>query len=117
MMNAAGLNEESTGLIHCFAEGLLNLFDISSFASFCEEFVAGISTACPIRFLVVDVGSPRPINRVLFGVDGDEDGQIIAGLEAETDQFDSSAMSLEVKLMSGEFDRLFFGSRVASFSL
>ena len=35
----------------------------------------------------------------------------------ETDQSDSSAMSLDAKLMSGEVDRLFGGSRVASFSL
>ena len=35
----------------------------------------------------------------------------------ETDQSDSSAMSLENKLMSGEVDRPFVGSRVASFSL
>ena len=34
---------------------------------------------CSVRFLEVDVGSPRPINRGQFGVDGDEDGQIIAG--------------------------------------
>ena len=34
----------------------------------------------------------------------------------ETDQSDSCAMSLAVKLMSGEVDRPFIGSRVASFS-
>ena len=34
---------------------------------------------CPVRFLEVDVGSPRPINRGQFGVDGDVDGQMIAG--------------------------------------
>ena len=33
--------------------------------------------------------------------------------EVETDQSDSSAMSLEAKLMSGEVDRPFIGSRVA----
>ena len=33
---------------------------------------------CPVRFLEVDVGSPRPYNRGQFGVDGDEDGQMIA---------------------------------------
>ena len=32
---------------------------------------------CPVRFLEVDVGSPRPINHGQFGVDGDEDGQKI----------------------------------------
>ena len=37
--------------------------------------------------------------------------------EVETEQSDSSAMSLEAKLMSGEIDRPFVGSRVASFSL
>ena len=35
----------------------------------------------------------------------------------ETDQSDSSAMSLEAKLMSGEVVRLFVGSRAASFTL
>ena len=35
----------------------------------------------------------------------------------ETDQSDSSAFSLEAKLMSGEVDRQFVGSLVASFSL
>ena len=35
----------------------------------------------------------------------------------ETDQSDSSAMSLESKLMPGEADRLFVDSRVDSFSL
>ena len=34
---------------------------------------------CPVRILDVDVGSPRPINRGQFGVDGDEDVQMIAG--------------------------------------
>ena len=34
---------------------------------------------CQVRFLEVDVGSPRPIYRGLFGVYGDEDGQMIAG--------------------------------------
>ena len=37
--------------------------------------------------------------------------------EVETDQSNSSAMSLEAKLMSGEVDRPFVGSRVASFLL
>ena len=35
--------------------------------------------------------------------------------EVWTDQSDSSAMSLEAKLMSGEANRQFVGSRVASF--
>ena len=30
-------------------------------------------------FIEVDVGSPRPFNRGQIGVDGDEDGQMIAG--------------------------------------
>ena len=34
---------------------------------------------CPVGFLEVDVGSPRPINRGQFRVDGDEDGQLIVG--------------------------------------
>ena len=43
-------------------------------------FVAGFSITCPVRFLEVEVeGSPRPINRGLFGVDGDEGRQMIAG--------------------------------------
>ena len=37
--------------------------------------------------------------------------------EVETDQSDSSEMSLEAKLMSGEVNRPFVGSRVASFSI
>ena len=69
----------ATGFIHCFNEGLLGLFDRSCFTSFSKAFIAGFSIACPIRFLEVDVGSPWPINRGLFGVDGDEDGQVIAG--------------------------------------
>ena len=68
--NAAGRNEEATGLIHCFPEGLFGLFDSSCFASF--------STTCPVRFIEVDVGSPRPINRGQFGGDGDEAGRMIA---------------------------------------
>ena len=35
----------------------------------------------------------------------------------ETLQSDSSAMTLEAKLISGVFDRPFVGSRIASFSL
>ena len=79
MLNAAGRNEEATGFIHCFPEGLLGLCDSSCFASFSQVFVAGFSITCPVRFLQVDVGSPRPINREQFGVDGDDDGRIIAG--------------------------------------
>ena len=79
VLNAAGRNEEATGFIHCFLEGLLGLFDSSYFASFNQVFVAGFSTTCPVRFVEVNVGSPRPNNRGQFGVDGDEDGQMIAG--------------------------------------
>ena len=46
-----------------FSESLLGLFDSSYFASFSKVFVAGFSIASPVRFLEVDVGSPRPINR------------------------------------------------------
>ena len=62
---------EASGLIHCFPEGFLVMFDGSCFASF--------SIACPVRFLEVDVGSPRPINHGQFRVDVDDDGQMIAG--------------------------------------
>ena len=79
MLNAAGRNEEAIGFIHCFPEGLLGLFDSSCCAIFSKVFVAGFSAECPVRFLEVDVGSPRPINRGQFGVDCDEDGQMIAG--------------------------------------
>ena len=79
MLDAADRNEEATGLIHSFPEGLLGLFDSSCFASFSQVFVAGFSITCPVRFLEVDLGSPRPINRGQFGVDGDEEGQMIAG--------------------------------------
>ena len=79
VLNAAGRNEEATGFIHCFLEGLLGLFDTSCFVSFSKVFVEGFSIAFPVRFLEVDVGSPRPINRGQLGIDGDEDGKIIAG--------------------------------------
>ena len=75
----AGQNKDATGFIHCFPESLLGLFDSSSFANFSQVFVAGFSITCPVRFLEVDVGSLRPINHGQFGVDGDEDGQMIAG--------------------------------------
>ena len=79
MLNAAGLNEESTGFIHCIPEGLLDLFDSSCFVSLSKVFVAGFSMACPFRFHEVDVLSPWPINHEQFRVDGYEDGQMIAG--------------------------------------
>ena len=78
-LNVAGRNEEATGLIHCFPEGLPGLFDSSCFDTFSKVFIADFSIACPIRLLEVDVGSPRPINCGQYGVDGDEDGQMIAG--------------------------------------
>ena len=74
VLNAAGRNEEATGFIHCFPEGLLGLFD-----SFSQVFAAGFSITCPVRLLEDDVGSPRPNNRGQFGVVGDENGQMIAG--------------------------------------
>ena len=77
VLNAAGRNEEATGFIHCFPEGLLGLFDSSCFASFSQVFVAGFSMTCPVRFIKADVGSPRPINCGQFGDDGDEDGLMI----------------------------------------
>ena len=80
MSNTAGRNEEATGLIYCFHECLLGLFDSSCFASYSKVFVAGFSITGPVRFLEIDVGSPKPINRRNFRVDGDEDGQMIAGL-------------------------------------
>ena len=79
MLNAVGRDEEATGFIHCFPEGLLGLFNSSCFARFSKVFVAGFSITCPVRFLEVDVGSPMSIDRGLFDVDGDEDGQMIAG--------------------------------------
>ena len=54
------------------------MFDSSCLASFSKVFFIGFSIKFPVRFLEVDVGSPRPINRGQFGVDGDEDGQMIA---------------------------------------
>ena len=79
MSKAAGRNEEVTGLIHCFSEGLLGLFESSCFFRFSQVFVEGFSITYPVRFREVDVGSPWPINRGHFGVDGDEDGLMIAG--------------------------------------
>ena len=74
VLNAAGRNDEATGLIDCFPDGLLGLFDSSCFACFSKVFGAGFSMTCPIHFLEVDVGSLRPINCGQFGFDGDEDG-------------------------------------------
>ena len=79
MLNVAGRNEKATDLIYCSTEGLLGLFYCSCFASFNKVFVAGISITCQVRFLEVDVGSPRHINRGQLGADSDENGQIIAG--------------------------------------
>ena len=76
MLNAAGRNEEATSFIHCFPECLLGLFDSSCFVSFCQVY---LSITLPVSILEVDVGSPMPINRGQFGVDGDEDGLMIAG--------------------------------------
>ena len=70
----AGGIDEANGLIHCFHECLLGLFDSSCFTSFSKVFAAGFSPhQCPVRSLGVDVVPPRPTNRVQFGVDGDED--------------------------------------------
>ena len=78
MLSAAGQKEEATGLIHCFPEGLFGLFDSSCLASFSKVIVTGFSITCPVRFLEVDVGSPRPIYHGQVGVDDDEDEQMIA---------------------------------------
>ena len=75
----AGRNVAANGFIHCFTEGLLGLFDSSCFTSCSKVFVAGFSITCPARFHEVVVGSPRRIDRGQFGVDGDEDGQMVAG--------------------------------------
>ena len=77
-MRPAGM-KRPLAFIHCFPDGLLGLLDSSCFASFSKVFVAGFSIICPVRFLEVDVGSPMPINRGQFGVDGYEDWQMIAG--------------------------------------
>ena len=61
------------GLIHCFHECLLGLFDSYCFASFSKAFVAGVSITFPVRLLEVDEDTPRDINRGQFGVGGDED--------------------------------------------
>ena len=44
-------------------------------------------------------------------------GRLSPAGEVDTDQSDSSVMTLEAKLMSGDVDRPFFYSHVASFSL
>ena len=77
-MRMAGM-KRPLALFTAFLEGLLGLIDSSCFASFSKLLVAGFSIMCPVRFLEVDVGSPRPINRGQFGVYGDEYMQIIAG--------------------------------------
>ena len=69
----AGRNEEATGFIQCFPEGLLGLFNSLCF----ERFSKVYRIAC--CFLEADVSSPWPINRGQFAVDGDEDGQMITG--------------------------------------
>ena len=79
MLIADARYEEATGLIHCFPEGLLGMFVGSCLAIFSNVFVAGFSIICPARFIKIDVGSSRPINRGQFGVNGDENGQMIAG--------------------------------------
>ena len=78
--NAAGRNEEANVLIHSLPEDLLGLFDCFCFASFSKIFVAGFIIVCLVRYLEVYVGMSRPINRGQFGVDVDEDGQMISGL-------------------------------------
>ena len=113
----AGRNEEATDLINFIAEALPGLFSSSCFTRFCKVFVSGFSIASSVRFLEVNEGSSRPINRGQLGVDGDEDGQMIMASEVETDQTDNSAILFEAKLMSGKVDRPFVGSRVGSFSL
>ena len=79
VLNVVGRDAEAIGLIHTFPEGLLGMIDSSCFASFNKVFVTGFSITCPVRFLEVDVGSPRPIKRGQIGVDGDDGGQKIAG--------------------------------------
>ena len=79
MLNGAGWNEKATGFIHCFSEGIIGLLYSSCFARLSKVFAAGFNITCQVRFLEVDVGSTRPINRGQFGVDGDEDGQMTAG--------------------------------------
>ena len=72
-----GWIEEANDLIQCFPERLFGLFDSSSSASYSKVFAVGFSITCSVRFLEVDEGLPRPINRGQFGVDGDEDGHMI----------------------------------------
>ena len=79
MSNATGRNEEATGLIHCVPGVILGLFDSSYFTSFSNVFVADFCIMSPVCLLEVDVGTPRLINRGQFGVDSDEDGQMIPG--------------------------------------
>ena len=79
VLNVVGRNAVATGLIHSCPECLLGMIDSSCFASFNKVFVTGFSITCPVRFLEVGIGSPRPINRGQIGVDGDDGGQKIAG--------------------------------------
>ena len=79
MSNTAGRNDEAFGLIHCFPEGILSLFDSFCFSRFSKVFVTGFNIKCPVNFLEVDVGLLGPINRGQFRVDGDEDGKMTAG--------------------------------------
>ena len=46
---------------------------------FCQLLPGILEHTLPVSVLEVDVGSPMPINRGQFGVDGDEDGLMIAG--------------------------------------
>ena len=71
---------------------------------------------CPVRILEVDVGSPRPINRWQSELMVMRMGKWSLAGEEEIDQSDSTAMSLEAKLVSVEVYRPFVGSRVASLS-
>ena len=77
MWNAAGMKRPLALFIA--HEGLHGLFDSSCFARFSRAFSAGFGITYLVSFLEVDVGSPRTINRGQFVVDGDEDGQMIAG--------------------------------------
>ena len=79
MSNATGRNDEAIGLIHCFPESLLGLFNSSCFASFGKVFAAGFSITCPVLIREADVGSLRPINCGQLTVQCDVDGQMIAG--------------------------------------
>ena len=68
----------ATGLIRCFPEGLIGMFDICIFAIFSKVFIAGFCMTCPFRFHDIEIGSPLSINRGQFEVVGDEDGKVFA---------------------------------------